>query len=104
MQLAELLKARVRGDVLADQKTRATYSRDTSVFVRTPEVVVFPKDADDVSALVKTIGEARRAGKAVSIAARSAGTDMSGGPLTNSVVAVFTNCFYESGHVVGIFG
>ena len=90
MQLAELLKARVRGDVLADQKTRATYSRDTSVFVRTPEVVVFPKDADDVSALVKTIGEERRAGKAVSIAARSAGTDMSGGPLTNSVVAVFT--------------
>jgi len=90
MQLAELLKARLRGDVLTDSETRTRYSRDTSVFERTPEVVVFPKDADDVSALVKVIGEERRAGRPVSLAARSAGTDMSGGPLTDSVVAVFT--------------
>lgn len=90
MELAELLKARLRGDVLADTETRHIYSRDTSVFERTPEVVVFPKDAEDVSALVNVIAEEKRAGKKVSITARSAGTDMSGGPLTDSVSAVFT--------------
>lgn len=88
--LAERLKKHMRGDVLADDATRATYARDTSVFVRTPEVVVFPKDTEDVSALVEAVKGARKDGARAAIAARSAGTDMSGGPLTDSVVAVFT--------------
>lgn len=88
--LTERLKERVRGEVLTDDATRATYARDTSPFTRTPEVVVFPKDAQDVSALVQTVAEAKRDGLPASIAARSAGTDMSGGPLTDSVSAVFT--------------
>ena len=65
-------------------------SRDTSVFERTPSLVVYPKDTQDVSTLVKTIASAKAAGEDVSVTARSAGTDMSGGPLTDSVVAVFT--------------
>lgn len=88
--LVDRLKEHVHGDVLTDDKTRATYSHDTSVFVRTPEVVVFPKDTEDVSALVKAVAKAKRGGVPAAIAARSAGTDMSGGPLTDSVVAVFT--------------
>jgi FAD/FMN-containing dehydrogenase len=84
------LTAVMRGDVSDSLEDRAKYSRDTSIFQRTPEVVVFPKDADDVAALVKEIAKQKQAGKDVSVTARSAGTDMSGGPLTNSVVAVFT--------------
>lgn len=90
MNLAERLKARIRGDILTDDKTRKLYSRDTSVFTRTPEVVVFPKDTADVSELVKTVADAKKDGLPAAIAARSAGTDMSGGPLTDSVSAVFT--------------
>jgi FAD/FMN-containing dehydrogenase len=88
--LAERLRDRLRGDVLTDAKTLKTYSRDTSVFTRTPEVVVFPKDTADVSGLVKAVIEAKQDGASASITARSAGTDMSGGPLTDSVSAVFT--------------
>lgn len=90
MTLAERLRARLRGDVLTDEKTRAVYAHDTSVFLRTPEVVVYPKDTEDVSELVRVVSEARREGIAASVTARSAGTDMSGGPLTDSVLAVFT--------------
>ena len=84
------IKAHLKGDVATDTETLTKMSRDTSVFTRTPSVVVYPKDAADVSALVKTIAEAKSAGEDVSVTARSAGTDMSGGPLTKSVLAVFT--------------
>lgn len=89
-RLTDRLKASLTGDVLDDAKSRALYARDTSIFTRTPDVVVYPKDATDVASLVRTVAGARRDGIGASVTARSAGTDMSGGPLTTSVVAVFT--------------
>lgn len=88
--LASRIRAAVRGGVETDASSRAKYARDTSVFTRTPEIVVHPKDTKDVAALVRTVAEARKDGINASVTARSAGTDMSGGPLTDSVVAVFT--------------
>lgn len=90
MTLAERIKSAIKGDVATDIETLTKMSRDTSVFTRTPSVVVYPKDADDVAALVRTVAAAKAAGEDVSVTARSAGTDMSGGPLTHSVLAVFT--------------
>lgn len=103
--LRERLAATMQGEVVTDDATRTTYSRDTSPFTRTPEVVVFPKDTQDVAALVQAVSAAKREGMNASIAARSAGTDMSGGPLSDSVVAVFTkymNKVYEVGDGVAI--
>ncbi len=88
--LVERLSRLIKGDVVNDAETLKKYSRDTSVFERTPEVVVFPKNADDVSAVVSYVHEAKARGENISLAARSAGTDMTGGPLTNSVSMVFT--------------
>jgi len=88
--LKDLLAARVKGEVTDAGDERAKYSRDTSLFSLTPSIVVYPKDAEDVSNLVKAVAEAKQKGENASLTARSAGTDMSGGPLTNSVVAVFT--------------
>ncbi len=89
-ELKARIKGAITGDVADDAASRATYARDTSVFTKTPELVVFPKNADDVAALVHAVAEARKDGIKASVTARSAGTDMSGGPLTDSVVAVFT--------------
>jgi len=58
--------------------------------MRRPKVVAYPKDADDVAALVKEVVKMKADGEDVSVTARSAGTDMSGGPLSSSIVAVFT--------------
>jgi FAD/FMN-containing dehydrogenase len=90
MDLTARLKGAVKGDIATDTETLTKMSRDTSIFVRTPSVVVYPKDASDVSALVKVVAAAKAEGEEVSVTARSAGTDMSGGPLTKSVLAVFT--------------
>jgi len=84
-RLLERLRASIKGEVLDDAKTRSLF-----VFTKTPSLVVYPKNADDVSALVRTVLGARKDGINASVTARSAGTDMSGGPLTDSIVAVFT--------------
>ncbi|MHB8710598.1 MAG: FAD-binding oxidoreductase [Minisyncoccota bacterium] len=88
--LKTALKRAMRGEVSDDAATRKTASRDTSLFERMPELVVYPEDAADVSALVKEIRAAADGGAAISLAARAAGTDMTGGPLTTGVVVSFT--------------
>ena len=88
--LIEDLQEVVTGDVATDSETLTKMSRDTSIFTRTPSVVIYPKNADDVSRVVRVIREHKEQGEQVSLTARSAGTCMSGGPLTTSVVAVFT--------------
>jgi FAD/FMN-containing dehydrogenase len=88
--LKERLQRAIKGDVVDDADTLKKYSRDTSVFERTPQVVVFPKNADDVAAVVRVVHGAASEGEKISIAPRSAGTDMTGGPLTDSVSLVFT--------------
>lgn len=99
-KLRERIARVIKGEIVDDASTLKKYSRDTSVFERTPAVVVFPKDASDVSAIVSYAHEAAQRGEQVSIAPRSAGTDMTGGPLTESISMVFTkhmNSFIESG-------
>lgn len=79
-----------RGDLCDDDVTLNRMSRDTSVFMRRPKLVAYPKDANDVAALVTEVARLKETGNDISITARSAGTDMSGGPLGTSVIAVFT--------------
>ena len=97
--LKNALRGAMRGEVTDDEDARREASRDTSLFERMPELVVYPEDADDVSAIVKEITRARSAGADVALAARAGGTDMSGGPLTTSVVVSFTKHMNHMGEV-----
>jgi len=90
MNLKDELKKLVRGDVADDAATLSTYSRDTSIFEKKPAVVVFPKDKEDVVAVVRFAALARARGENVSVTPRAAGTDMTGGPLSSSIVLSFT--------------
>ena len=82
----EEIKKFFKGDVEANAATLETYSHDTSLFEVRPELVTFPKDAEDISALVRYVAEQNKAGAHLSLTARSAGTDMTGGSLTESIV------------------
>ena len=101
MSLREDIARIIEGDAVDDAETLAKYSRDTSIFERKPSLVVFPKNVYDVVEIVKYVAEARERGENISIAARAAGTDMSGGPLTDSVVLVFTKYM---NHIFGVEG
>lgn len=101
-ELKEALVSAMRGEVRDDAETLTSLSRDTSLFTRTPKLVVYPQDASDVSAIVRVIAAFRQTqGKdaTISLAARSGGTDMSGGPLTTGVVISFTQHMNHMGNV-----
>ncbi len=84
------LQSVMKGEVADDAVTLETMSKDTSLFQVMPSLVAYPKDVADVQAIVKVVRAAREGGAPVALAARAAGTDMSGGPLTTGVVVSFT--------------
>jgi FAD/FMN-containing dehydrogenase len=83
--MKDTIKAFLKGDVDDSAEALRSHSRDASLFEITPELVVYPKDADDVSALVRYVAEQKKINPALSITPRSAGTCMAGGSLTNSI-------------------
>lgn len=99
MDLRSQIASVIKGDVQDDAETLKKFSRDTSIFERKPSLVVSPKDADDVSAIVRFASEAKKGGAHISLTARAAGTDMSGGPLTDSVVVSFTKYMNAMGEI-----
>lgn len=84
------LKSVFKGEVDISEETLNIYSHDASLFEIKPKVVVFPKDSEDVKALVKWVNENKKDDPSLSITARSAGTDMSGGAIGASIIADFT--------------
>ncbi len=91
--LADEIRQFFHGDVATDAATLQQYSRDYSIFAVTPQVVVFPKDVDDLTNLVKFVARKKAAGENISITGRSAGTDMTGGPLSQGIIVSFTKYF-----------
>ncbi len=91
------LQAAINGEVLDDETTLTTYSHDTSLFEVRPEIVVCPKDANDVKALVNFVNTHKH--ESLSLTARSAGTDMTGGPLNKSIIVDFNKHFQTIGRI-----
>src|ERR1700691_4039367 len=97
--IADEIKAFFHGDVSTDDATLTTFSRDYSIFKVRPQIVVFPKDVDDLKNLVKFVAQKKAAGENISLTGRSAGTDMTGGALSQSIIVSFTKYF---NHILGI--
>ncbi len=91
--LVHSLSELIEGQVAWDETTLTVASRDTSLFCVRPAVVVYPKHEADVCALVKFVSAAKKRGEQISLTARAAGTCMTGGPLTTSIVVDFTKYF-----------
>ena len=88
--MKEEIKKFFKGDVLDDEETLLRYSHDASLFEVKPQIVVFPKNKEDIKNLVNWVNENKDKYNHLSITARSAGTDMSGGPLNESIIIDFT--------------
>lgn len=86
----EEIKKFFKGEVEYSKEVLAEYSRDASIFEVIPEVVVFPKDREDIKNLIKFVFAEKKKGRKIFVSARSAGTCMSGGSLTESIVIDFT--------------
>ncbi len=94
-----MIIAGFKGEIKEDTASRRAASTDTSLFQIMPQAVAFPQDADDVKALVRFASQNAHAG--ITLTARAGGTDMTGGPLTESFVVDFTRHMHnilEVGH------
>src|SRR5690349_13612884 len=86
----QLVAAGFAGEMDDAAETRQLYSHDASLFEVSPELVVAPKDSKDVQTLVKLVAARKKKMPHLSVTARSAGTDMSGGAINDSVIVDFT--------------
>jgi FAD/FMN-containing dehydrogenase len=81
-ELAKIFK----GELDTAAETLDFYSHDASLFELRPQVVGFPKDADDIKAAVSFVNQHRAEYPGLNITPRSRGTDMSGGAIGTSIV------------------
>jgi len=84
------IKIFFKGEVEDDEETLVKYSHDASIFDVRPKLVLFPKDSEDVKNLVKWVSDNKTKYPELSITARCAGTDMSGGAIGESIILDFT--------------
>jgi FAD/FMN-containing dehydrogenase len=86
MLLPEELRKQIKGEVYEDDIKLSEFSHDASIFEIRPAVVVAPKDSEDVKSLVKFVLSGKSHGQNFSLTPRGAGTCMSGGSLTESIM------------------
>jgi FAD/FMN-containing dehydrogenase len=82
----KLREAGFRGGISSDKKFLEKYSTDESVFQVRPQVVLQPKSKHDVEIAVKLIAIETKRFTSLSLTPRAAGTGLSGGSLTDSIV------------------
>jgi FAD/FMN-containing dehydrogenase/Fe-S oxidoreductase len=80
-QIAVVLRRAIGGEVRFDSYSKSLFSRDASMYAIEPIGVVFPRDADDVSAVVSTAAEF-----GVPVLPRGAGTSLAGQTVGRAIV------------------
>lgn len=81
------------GEINTTPKTRRAYSHDASIFELTPQAVLYPTSVTDIRKLVQFVSLHKHEYPALSITPRGAGTDMSGGAISNSLLVDMTRHF-----------
>ena len=88
MTIIEQLHSLLPGKVFTDDTTLDKYKRDASVFEMKPQAVVIPETTEELQKLVIFVKEHKRHNPELSLSVRAAGTCMSGGSLTESILIV----------------
>lgn len=89
--IKEQLTLILDGDVTTDSAELTSHSTDWSLFKIMPDMVVYPKHAEDLKRLVVFVNEYNQQSKQpLSITARAAGSGMSGGSLNHSIIVDVT--------------
>ena len=96
-KILEKLQISIKGEVLVKEEYRKFYSVDASSYQIIPEIVVIPKNEQDV---IKTIKIAKKFKK--SITARGGGTGLVGGALNKGIILDmknFQNCSVKKNYI-----
>lgn len=94
-----LAQSGFKGEVDDSLGTRDFYSHDASMFEIRPQVVVFPRDSSDVQKVIQVVAKLKAKQPGLSVTARSAGTDMTGGAINDSIIVDFKQHLTAIEHV-----
>ncbi len=86
---SQLKQRDFRGDIDDSEAKLEAYSHDASMFEIKPQLVIAPKTTSDVVVAVKLVAEMKKDNPSLSLTARSAGTDMSGAAINDSIIVDF---------------
>jgi len=75
-----------RGGISTSKELLDAYSTDESIFSVRPQVVLQPKNRQDIEIATKVIAEETKRFSSLSLTPRAAGTGLGGGSLTDSIV------------------
>lgn len=75
-----------KGEVSTDPDLLRAYSVDESIFSIRPQMVIQPKNAEDIEHAVTVLAKETLRFSSISLTPRAAGTGLSGGSLTDSIV------------------
>lgn len=81
------------GQIIKSKSKLEAFSKDASIFKIKPSVIVAPRNIEDIQKLVHFVTNKKKVGGKISLSARAAGTCMSGGSLTESIVVSFSEYF-----------
>ncbi len=84
-----LAKAGFGGELEDSKEALELYSHDASMFEIKPKLIIAPKTGKDIEAAVKIVAERKAHDHDLSLTARSAGTDMSGAAINDSIIIDF---------------
>ena len=95
----KLREAGFHGGVSTSQKFLEKYSTDESIFSINPQVVLQPKNKKDIEIATKLIATETKRFSSLSLTPRAAGTGLSGGSLTDSIVIDVCTHLHDIGPV-----
>ena len=87
------------GELDDSDEAKEFYSHDASMFELVPELVAKPTSASDVEKLVAYVAANKKTNPQLSLTARSAGTDMSGAAINDSIIVDFQKHLNQLIHV-----
>ncbi len=99
LDIANDLRVHVKGDISLLEADREHAARDTSLFYVKPEIVIYPKNALDISMVFEYATAKKKEGIDIAVSMRAAGTCMTGGSLCYSIVLDTTRYM---NHVTGV--
>ena len=85
-EIGQELQKYIKGDISMLDVDKEHAARDTSLFYVLPSLVIYPKNAHDIAAVIEYVSKKKVEAPALSVTMRAAGTCMTGGPLSESII------------------
>lgn len=88
-KIAQYLQGHINGEIITGNDARRHFSTDASIFTIVPNVIVYPRNENDIRKTTKFTWQLAERGRVFPITARGLGTDQTGAAIGSGIIIVF---------------